>query len=51
MSVISDKEKDNLTDLITTAVQVPESKRDFLIGYMQCMVDVYEKEQSRNKCS
>lgn len=46
-----ENEKDNLTDLITTAVQVPENKRDFLIGYMQCMVDLYEKEKSGNKCS
>lgn len=39
---MSDKEKTDVTELLTAAAKVPEDKRDYLLGYMQCMVDMNE---------
>lgn len=46
--VVEMENKTEVVELIAAATKVPEEKREFLLGYMQCMVDMDERGKESN---
>ena len=45
---MTSKEKTMVSELIETATKVPKDKREFMLGYLQCIVDMdYGKTKRR----
>lgn len=46
---MTDKEKADVKDLISVATQIPKDKREFVLGYMQCMVDMNDRRETKRR--
>jgi len=48
---MTEREKTDVTEMLNLATKVPKSKRAYLLGYMQGIVDANERKTKRRKNS